>query len=531
MRSISKISGEYISIMDKANRRVVNEQIFIYAISGEGKGLAMEGLAEEFHKHGYVVIGIADPKRKWELAFQMFEPREYWHLQHLRKIGKIPKEKKVKLYHPFTFSIPQAYLPEINFFSLSLKQIYGNEWNFIAETESEIEAIRILKEMTKNLSKEEGIFSLYNRTENAIVGVERSNRKRTAENFFSKVSLGKKTSLGDIRKYFNPFKENYFLTKDSCNLNLDIWKILDDQEHYHIFSARWINDEKVRDFMTLALIELIINEVSHKVPKHPILFLIPEINHFCPERSLGYKAILNQFMNGKLGMFRAQGRGISTISDAQVWSDIDPKTRDKATVTLFGKIGGGTDLDRIKKSYSYQRPIVEELKDPTHKNTFIFSDKKQVSPKLMFFSSSAHAEAHEDFFERYKKSGKPMKRYSEVIEYMRGVYKEDVQRVAMIVEKEEKTDAKIKLQEKLEKENKSEDKIKKEKDRIKVRESETKVKIMRLCYEMFHNDSIPKSERSYRKIAKVHGVSHPVVKKYILEYEKILEDEKEKSSV
>ena len=488
----------------------------------------MEGIAEEFHKRGYVVIAIADPKRKWELAFQMFEPRESWHLAHLKKIGKVPEKKKVKLYHPFTFSIPSGYLPEVDFFTLSLKQFTGKEWNFIAETESEIETIKILKQTTKNISREDGIYSFLHQIENSIVGKSDGGRKkRDPNNFFLRVGSGRSTSLSDISNYLQPFKTDYFLAKDSCDTNLDIRKLLEDKENYHIFSGKWIKDEKVRDFMTLALIEAIINEVSIRPVKHPILFLIPEINHLCSDVKAGYKLILNQFMNDKLGMFRGQGRGISTISDSQIWSDISAPVRDKATITFFGKVGGGTDLDRIKKSYSYQRPIVEELKSPENKNTFLRSDALELNPVVIWFSASAHAEPKDDFIERYKKEKKKLMKYDNLVLKMKSFLKEDRDKIKRIVEAEKKEEAKIRLQEKLKKESKSEDKSDSTKERILKKVDEAKDKIMKLCYEMRNDINLLDKEKKWRKIGIKLGLHHSTAKKYCEEYEEYLIDKKQ----
>lgn len=100
-----------------------NDQILIIAKSGGGKTLAGEGIVEEFHKAGYLVLVIADPKDEFEYCYQMFEPKEKYHLEHLTRIGKTPSKKKVKIYHPFTFNIPNDYLPEMTLFTFSLKDL------------------------------------------------------------------------------------------------------------------------------------------------------------------------------------------------------------------------------------------------------------------------------------------------------------------------------------------------------------------------------------------------------------------------
>ena len=121
----------YLSLKDDYGK-IRNEQILIIGKSGWGKGLAMEGIAEKFYKAGYIVLCIADPKDELELAYSMFEPKERYHLDHLRKIGKRPEAKKVKIYHPFTFNLQvNKSFPDINFYTISLKDLGEAEFKFL----------------------------------------------------------------------------------------------------------------------------------------------------------------------------------------------------------------------------------------------------------------------------------------------------------------------------------------------------------------------------------------------------------------
>ncbi len=119
--------------------RVINAQYLIIAESGHGKGLADAGIVQALHKEGYIVIVLADPKDEMEFAFAMFEPEETYHLDNLKRTGIKPEAVPIKLYHPFTFRFPKKQVPEMKLFTLPIKNLTGDEYSFLAETDYQTE--------------------------------------------------------------------------------------------------------------------------------------------------------------------------------------------------------------------------------------------------------------------------------------------------------------------------------------------------------------------------------------------------------
>jgi len=515
----------YLSLKDDYGK-IRNEQILIIGKSGHGKGLALEGLAERFKKYGkFLVIAIADPKLECEFAYQMFEPIEKYHLGHLRKIGVHPSKQKIKLYHPYTFNIPPLHLPPINLYTISLKEIGRPEWSLIAETAYDTETMRILLQASQNISREDGIYGIMHYIQNAVRGKRKGKeRKYNPKNFYLEASSGTMKAVTEISNYLQPFKLDYFLTKDKCPLKLDWKSILTDQENTHVFLTSFIKDEKLRDFTVLYLLNGILK--NKRYLKHPVLIIIDEIRTLCPFKPLGHKFFLSSAIKDALSMMRASGRGMSSILASTVWSDISEEVRNSATTTLFGAIGGGGDMEKIAKAFNYKREIRDQLKSPDYPNSYLIVGKEDMGSITIFFSSSRHAEPHYSFFEMYKRE-KPLevKKYDDINEMMKKIYDNEVERFKNKVKKlemEEKED-KIKKESEKEYSKKEETKVKKVKSKLEKIKEETKQERIKRVLDCKEKNP----EWSWRKIGKECLINYKTAQKYysIGSEEKDKEDE------
>ena len=512
----------YLGLRDKYGK-IINEQILIIAKAGKGKTLAGEGIAEKFHKAGYIVLVIADPKDELEYAYQMFEPREKYHLDHLRKIGKTPYRKSIKIYHPYTHNIPIISLPDFNFYTFSLKDLGRKEWGLLAETDWDTETMRILLQASQNISKEDGLYGIMHYIQNAVKGKKVGRTKKAdPRNFLVEASSGTLKAVTEISNYLQPFKHDYFLTKDSCPLNIKWRDILTDQENYHVFVSNWIKDEKLKDFLILALLNGIIT--NKRFLRKPVVVVIPEVRTTCPFRPEGHKKFLASAVKSSLSLMRASGRGMSSILDSQVWNSIDESVRDSATITLFGELGGGADMEKVAKAYNYRREIRDQLKSMEYMNSFLMVGKEDRESVVIFFAASCHAEPHYNFFEMYKDEyPKKMKRYDKTIEMMKKIYNDEENKFRDKIKKQEKAERERKKKEQKEKEEtqKREGKVEEKIQKAKAKETESKVQLMKLCFEMKNDESIDEKERTLRKIGKKFGLNHITVGRYIEDYEKI----------
>lgn len=515
----------YLEIRDNYGK-VRNQQILIIAESGFGKGLTTGGLIEEFHKAGYLVLCLADPKDEWEFAYQMFKPEEKYHLDHLRKIGKMPSSKKVKLYHPFTFNIPKKdYLPEINFYTLSLKDMGREEWSLIAETGYDTEVMKLLLKASNEITNEDGLFGFLHLVQNSIKGkISGKKRKYDPKNFYLEATSGTAKSIMEISNQLRLFQKDYFLIKENSPLKLNWKNIFEDRESIHVFQSNWIKDEKLKDFIVLSLFQGVLD--NKKYLKYPVLIVFPEINKLCPYKPEGHKRFLSRSIKGLLGIIRSSGRGMSSISDSQVYVDIDEEVRNKSTVTLLGQLGGGVDLDRVSKMYNYKREIRDQLRSMDYQNSFLIKGKEDEGAVIFWFSSSCHAEPNYNFIEFYKKHKKLVKKYNDLFKTMRKLYDDEEKKIIQKVKNKEKTEKKSEEQLKKEKEinvkkiEKVDEKIEKAKEQVK----QSKEQIMKLCYEMYHNKELDSSERTLRKIGEKYGIGHKTVKRYINKWKEKLEE-------
>lgn len=513
-------------------RKIDGRQILIIAQSGAGKTLATEGLMEEYWKNGYQVICLADPKGEWELAYQMFKPEEKYHLEHLRKIGREPSKKPVKLYHPFTFNIPlNKKLPDINFFTFSIKEIGEKELALIAETKSDSDAIKLFKNTQSKLNSEEGIYSFAHRAQKLSSGKrEGKEMKPDWDNFGLLTSSSDAKALKEISRYLQPFKQDYFLAKENCKYNLNWKELLADQKNYHVFLNSYIKSEKRQALIILALLSGIFR--NREFIKHPLLIVIPEIRLLCEFNAQGYKEHLAGMIKNALSQIRSIGKGMTSILDSQVFSDIEKTVRDSATVTFLGTLGGGDDMEKVAKAYNYKRDIRDQLKRMPYPNSYLIVGQEDEGPVTLFFSSSCHAEPHYNFIEKYRKEY-PLKSYKNLYYEMLKMFKDEEKKLKEKVKRQQKEEKEKKEREKRKKEIKREENQEKKKKKQQTYEKleKTKLQVMKMIYEMKHDENIPERERTNRKIAKKYGLNHVTVANYLRDYEKILEKEKEKDAI
>ena len=518
----------YLDIKDDYGN-IPNEQTVIFAKSGFGKGLALEGIAEKLHAHGFIVMCIADPKRECEFAFQMFEPEAQYHLDHLHKIGKRPSAKKVKLYHPFTFNLSRnRNLPDMELYTLPLKNLGDKEFGLLVETESETETVSAMIRAAQNITNEDGIYGFLQYIQKAVKGKGYGKVKKSdPTNFFLETGSGTMKSVSESSRYFQPFKYDYFLSKQSCPLNLNFKKIFNDQKHYHVFLNNYLSDnEKIIDFTVLALLQGIIKNKRHL--KKPLVILLPEIRKLTPFKPEGEKRQLSFGMKDGLATLRSSGRGISTISDSQTFSGVDKDVRDSFTNIFFGEMG--SDAENVAKTFNYKREIRDQLKKMDAKNSFLIMGKEDYGGVKIFFSSSMHPEASYNFEEMYRnKCPEKMRKYNDVLDMMKNDMKADENKIRDLIKKKEKIE-KIK-RDKLAKEKAAgsvKTKVETKKDeKIKVLQNKSKLEKIKKCWEFRRDNPTLSLRESAKQLGFPASSGYKTFEKYVDEYDAILIKEKD----
>lgn len=500
-------------------------QMGIFATSGHGKGLSSEAIAEEWRKDTNgtgVVIIIADPKDEAEGSFVQYLPTEAYHVNQLKQDGMKPETHSCIMYHPFTFNIPKGNLPDINFFSVPIKSMTREDWSILTESSFDSEAIKLMLRVGSDLPRASGLYDFLHDIQRLTSG-KKSKRKALSDskNWLLSSGGGTTKSVAEIGNLLAPFRKNYFLRKETCELKLDWKEILNDSENYHVFLSMWLKDEKMKEFMVLNLLNNIVNN-SH-LAKKPILIIIPEIKSLCPRLPQGYKYFLSHAITKALVTIRSKGRGMSSICDSQNWFDTDDKIKGAFGITLFGKLNT-KDREVVGKACSYDKNVKAELKElGDNPCGYLMYDKEGDGIFRVFMPRHMHKEPDYNWINMYRKHlGSKMKRYDDLVKTMRDEFNSEEAETREFLErklKKEEEAEKRREEAKAEAEKSGNPEVE-PKERVEVVDK-NKETIMKLCWEK------KKEKLSDRKIGAELNIHHSTVKKYIGLWNKKLDAQKE----
>ncbi len=526
---------------DKYGKKVVDNFFsLIIAGQGSGKSLFAESFIEEMHNLGYIVIVISDSKNKYETCANIFPPIETYHLNMLKKIGKKPSCKEAIIYHPFTFNIPKHKIPKHRFFTYPLKEITREELCFLLETKSDSNNIKLIMQSTPELKKDEGIYKLMHLIYDKISKEDDKIKgkillKPKGEFSTPSIMAGKRDNLEEIQSAFLPFIKDYFLTPESCPLNLDFKELLNDQKHYHILVTKYIKDTKMKYFVMFSFIKKIIDNIDYS--KYPVVFLIEEIGNLFPRDAKGYQDFFSSELFQQLLIMRSKGRGCSVIATTQNISSINSDIETAFTEKFIGKIGSIKEINNISKSLKLNKEMVDKIISLKQNRFFRLASLNDISePFVMWFPSSCHMESFYNFEELYSHFNKidpekyPFFNYSDIYAQIKEIQEKESKEVKKMAEKEynkKKKQIELELYEK----NKREEEKRKEKEEInkKIQLKEAiKNEIMKRVYEIVKSNEKIGNKISWRKVAEMikaeykSKIDHKTAKKYYLEYEKIL---------
>lgn len=511
-----------------------NDFTFVYAKAGWGKTLLIECIMEEYKRRGYTIIVLSDVKDSFEFMYAMFEPRSKIHLEHLKTIGKPIRKYDVKIYHPFTFDIPRnRKLPEINFYGFPLKELRRSEWSMLAESAFESETIRLLLNATNSIGEYDGLYAFLHKIQESVVGKrERQKIKADPKVFYLNTNTASAKGLQEVASYLLPYKNDYFLVPNNSPIKIDFKEIINDNKNYHLFTTCFIKDDKPKEFCILALFNQLIRAAKQYARK-PILVVIPEIRFLVPIRPEGYKKFLAFGIKSNLSIMRNIGRGISGLFDSQVWGDVDDGVKNSSTVSFYGELGGEQDIDRVVKANRFDKEVSEKLRKMVDEESDQYhcylkkGNEKDPGVFRGFFPGHCHKEDEYNFIEIYQQEyPEKMRNYNDLIDSMSKELKQEEAKFRDVVknkEKQEKEEVKRKKQER-EARKKEKENVEKKIDKVKELESKNKEALMKLCYEMLNDENIDKKERSFRKIGEKLKINKNTVKKYSLEYGRLLEE-------
>lgn len=281
------------------NNIIDNKIILIAGTSGSGKSITTERLMWDYYRKKYTVIVITEKMDyEFESAFAMFPVESKYHLEILEAMGinPYPKEKTkrlVKLYHPFTFNLPDVKLPPINFFTFSLKRLTDPSLISIlyGGIDAGADAITVRDSLNtiKNLKDTEDIWDFILESKKRID----SNKEKDSLNLdynptetLIPISMaGDKKTVNKIHDGILPFREDYMLMPEKSKYNINMIKILNDNSHYHIFSTKWIKSPRLKFFVYITILEQIKQAIASDMVEKQILLVYEEIKSLLPVNS------------------------------------------------------------------------------------------------------------------------------------------------------------------------------------------------------------------------------------------------------
>lgn len=507
---------------------IPNEQILIVAGTGGGKSLMAEELAEKLHSKGYVVIFLTNVKEeKIEAAFAMFEPKERYHLESLAKQGKEIKTKNVKIYHPLTTKIPNHQLPEIEFYSIPLKNLGTDHISYLIESDSETDDVKAVRNAVEDLSDNDTIYDLIQYVQERM----KIKTKRVAGkdvvmydpyNMFAESSGGgSRKTVGEIVSYFKPYENSYFITPKTFPYVLDVKNILNDRENYHVFTSFLEKDnKKAKDFSTLCVMEEIFRNIGSA--KYPVLLVIEEVGNICPQKTSGYKVFLANYVRFRLTSQRAGGRGISSILTAQIYSGdagVDEKVRESVSQTFIGRMSGIKDIENLSKALKWRREDVQRHQE-LERGQFLRRGFEESGAWRTFFTAHCHAEEKYNFFEMYEeKFPEKMRKYTDIRTVLLKHIKETKERIeAKLKEKKKKEIEDIEKEvEKIEAGSKTRQELEIVKGKRRKEVDKARQEKMDIAYRTFMEALAAGKAKSIREVAATIKVSKDTAGKYLVE--------------
>lgn len=496
------------------NAKVTPQIILVNGGVGSGKSIGSEGIVNYYYRNGYTVISLSDVKDQIEQGFSMFEPKEYYHLENIRRYGSPKGSIPTKLYHPFTFTIPKNHkLPDINFYTFNIKNIMRTDLNFIAESSENKKSIQIIIDTLQKLKNDEGLHHLVyyaeNQTESMANLVKTGMRFRSdnPDDFFTKSKIGTEKTSSEITSFFKPFIVDYNLTPENCPYNLDIKKVMNDQKHYHIFTTKWIKDKKQKQFYILHLLNEIMQNTDYA--KHPVLLYIEEIRFLLPQSSEGSIPFLAEEVKNTLTRMRNMGMGFACIMTTQAYRDTHERVIDSCNEIFITKLTSLKEYEFIGKALRLTTQEINLLKSVERGEYVIkakdeFSDEPSQQKIKLFMPPHAHCEVEYNFFKHYEHYfPDKMRLYPELFEEMELIKQDIIERVTTLKDKENETKKQT-----LKKER--EGKLDKEKLRLKVemakvqgkqtKADEIDDKMKDIIYQEYINAT--GKDKSYRTIAR-----------------------------
>ena len=350
------------------NREMDNEHVIFIGNSNSGKTVAADKYIESIRRierGKVVVIALTNkPGNDYDFGFNCFEPFDESQVKLLKRIGREPKAEKIKLYHPFVFDsevylknseIRNRKLPEINFYTYSIKDLTEKSWASLLNRNQDDIPIDVSMQTAKELSNHEGYLEFLQRINQKVRRGEIDKLKigKVEDGFIFDTDSEDKTTLSKIVKPMRKLYTHFFLQSHDFELNLDFEKILNDPEHIHVFGRYWIENEQMRYFDVNNLEIQLMKAIKRAKTKYRVIILKEEMAYWLPKTGQTVQQeILGKLDGDILKTARDAGKGVTLVATTQLYRLTDDNFVSSCPIKFLGGLDP-SDQAILFKNFGY----------------------------------------------------------------------------------------------------------------------------------------------------------------------------------
>lgn len=463
--------------------KIKPHHFLFYGVSGHGKSIASECVAEKLHQKGFLVIVITEKfKNRLEYAFCQFLAEVEHHVKYLEDQGKPQAKKNAIIYALYVDNDKYVNkedpskkywdknIPPMKFFTIDIKNdVTIKLWKILFDTVKTTESILAVISCQKELTDNEGCMDL---------------ARRCKEKIRKKQLKGTQQNIDEINAVFEEAFELGILQPANCKYNYKPDDLLLDQKNYHIFHYGFLPGDSYRKheyFAVNCIMQRTIQRYNQlkKFPKYsnklfPVLWVIQEINIFIPNKpNDDYIRMSVEIMEENIKQLRSPGH--SSLGDAQNIYRTSEGYTESVTDEYLGKLSK-MDVERFSKTAGYNQEQRDRLRNMPQNHYWKGSKGSRDMEKVILFPGHRHCEPRKEYFSTFAKEyPDKLRKHKEVHEYMSELSKkqkerhEEYMKELHIKKKEKDKEKKIKEIEKLAKTEEEKEELKE-----KLKETEKK---------------------------------------------------------
>lgn len=381
----------------------------IFGVTRSGKSTLLEKLLQKEYENNSKIVDVWDAKNDLEGAFRLFPPDKR-QIDLMKEIlrGIVPayegRTYPVKIYHPLCLNIPNRLPSCFRIFTIPFNSLTKQDLDFLAENTKPTESIEIILETIEDMIKKMGNSVTIPDFIDKIYG------ESLSYDYFGRKLKLTKNVIRHSRKIFGRFRKEFLITSSNNRLALTEEKLIkemNDNKTFAIFSTKYIDNMKLKMFVTLWIINQIakIKTEGRIIPK--INIAMRDLFTFAPSKDLisedeKYKETSTRRIFDILATFGS--KNVEVDADCQDPTSLSDKLKGQFTEMLIGSINNPHAIENLMESGMaldrYALYKIYKLKELKIKMIY---DVATTDFYIITFPSHKHREPQDDFFKLWEK--------------------------------------------------------------------------------------------------------------------------------